>query len=274
MGTLHSMQANQTANQTHDLGAEIAIYPTRNRAYKRLIGVAFGCLIILVAIFFFTLRFSELVMTVRLHGRAMVLLHAPSLILLLACIPIGATTLFLTAVNWGNHLALFDHGFFLQHGLRKRTWYWESTTRLDTRVTHIKFGGSIVDIRIRLILGNPHETLLIRNQYEEMAALVQKIRTLLLPVLSEWAIKSLNQHKTIKFQKGLVGTRQGLDINGDLINWKKINSPIIKNRKVILQKTQDQEKLFQGNINQISNLDLLVFLLKGSPGTTDQPSSR
>jgi hypothetical protein len=268
------MQTSQITDQTHDLGAEIASYPTQNRAYKRLIGAAFGCLIILAAIFFFMLRFSELVMAIRVHGRAIVLLHAPSLILLFACVPIGAAILFLTAVNWDNHLALFDRGLILYHGLRKQTWHWESTTRLDTRITHIKFGGSIVNIRSRIILGNPHETLKIRYQYEKMEELVQKIRTILLPTLAAWAAKCLSQQKTIKFHERLVGTRQGLEIKGDLINWKKLPLPIIKNRKVILQQSQDKEKLFQGNINQISNLDLLVFLLKESPGTIDQSPSR
>ncbi len=261
-------------NQDHNLGPEIASYPTRNRTYQRVVGTTLGTSIILAALSYFTLGLYELVSAVRLHGRAMVLPHAPSLILMLAFLPVGVVILLITAANWDNHITLYERGLLLQRWLRQRVWTWETTTRLDTHITHIKFGGSIIDIRVRFILGNPQETLVIRNQYEDMAEVIQKVRAILLPRLVNWAISRFDHNQAVNFSPSLSATRQGFVINGDRYAWRQIEAPIVKNHKLILRKAQDHEKVFQGRVKQISNLDLLIFLVNNPPDSRAQSSSR
>jgi hypothetical protein len=265
METPQTKQFSTKASQTQDLGAEIYSFPVRNLSYKHVIGTTLGTSIILAAISFFTLGFYELVMAVRLHGRAMVLLHAPPLILLLASLPVGVIILAVTAINWNNHLTLFDQGLVERRGLRTRIWTWEETNRLDTRITHIKFGGSIIDMRVCLILGKPRDTLLMRNHYEDMSHLIQQIRVRVLPYLVEQTSERLNKNHPIEFTKNLLATRQGVEVNGKSFFWNQIEKPIIKNRKLILRESQSQQKVFHVNLKRITNLDLLIYLFNHPP---------
>jgi len=268
MGPSQSNQGKKDADHKQGLGPEIAKFSACNQHSKRVIGLASGGLTILVSIIFFILRFSEMITTVSVHGRAVFLLHAPALILWLALFPLGMIILLITGLNWNNHLTLYERGLAVHRGLRKRIWYWERTTRLDTRITHIKFGGNIVDIRIKLILGNPHEMLVIRNRFTPMSDLVQLIRSKLLPILAEWAEDQLHQNKPLVFHTGLVAVKTGLEIHGRKMRWGAIEGPKLKGKKLILLKSQAKEKLFQVNVNEITNLDLLVYLIKYPPKTT------
>jgi hypothetical protein len=174
-------------NQKQDLETVIESFPGRNQTLNRLIGISLGCSLILASIGFFVLRFSEMATGIMTHGRAVLMLHAPSLTFLLAFLPVGAIVLLFTAINWDNHLTLFTGGLVMRRGRKQTVWEWKSTTRLDTRITYIKFGGSIVDIRINLLIGNTNEQLEIHNWFEDMSELVQQVRNLLLPLLIDWA---------------------------------------------------------------------------------------
>lgn len=268
METPLTKQFSTKADQTQALGAKINSFPAQNLSYKRVIGTALGTSIILAAFGFFIPGFYEFVMAVRLHGRAVVMVHAPSLILLLACLPVGIAILAFTAINWNNHLELFDYGLVFYRGLRKRIWTWEGTTRLDTRITHIKFGGSIINIRVSLILGKSQDNLTLRNQYEDMSDLVHQIRVLVLPYLVAWASERLNQNHSIEFAKNFLATRKGIEIKGESFSWNQIEMPIIKHRKLTFYDSRSQQKLFQENLNQIINLDLLIYLFNYPPDPT------
>ena len=248
-----------------DLGQEIAVYQAGNQVRFRVIGTAFGTSIILAALVFFTLRFSEMVTAIRLHGRAIVLLHAPALLILLLCLPLGVMILFVTGINWDNHLTLYERGLRRKWGLSTKSWTGAATTRLDTHIIHIKFGGNIVDIRIDLILENPHETLVIHNQYRDMADLIDRLRGILIPILRAAALREMANHQKVVFHHALAATLQGLEIDGNLFTWQQIDSPFIKNQKLILQNRQTNEKLIQINLKKITNLDLLLNLLTVPP---------
>ncbi|MFW5713649.1 MAG: DUF6585 family protein [Brevefilum sp.] len=254
MGTSQSALGNIKSSQISDLGTEIATYPSWNQNHKRVIGLAFGCSIILASFFFIILRLSFMATAVRLHGRAAVLLHAPSLMLLIAFLPIGIVILLATIWNWNNHLALYEGGFIIHTGLRKKIWRWDWTTRLDTRIMHIKFGGNIIEVLIRLIVGNPKRTLVIRNQYKSMSDLLQRIRTKTLPLLAEWAQEQLKQNIHLEFHKEIVAVKAGLEVKGQLVEWQEIAHPRYTNKKIILNRIQDQDKIIEVNLNKITNL--------------------
>ena len=265
METFQSAQANEKTSPVAELGQEIATFHSRNQTSLRVIGLAFGISIILAASGFFILRFSEMVTAIRLHSRAIILHHAPSLLLLLACIPLGVLILLITGINWNNHLTLYEGGFIRSWGLRKKTWYWQSTTRLDTRITHIKLGANIINMRIKLLMANQNENLVIRNRYRPMQDLIHQIRSILVPILWKQALGQLARNESVSFHKGLVATWLGLEIRGVQVPWHLIDTAIIKNHKLILQGVQEIEKLIQVNLNQINNLDLLLFLLNNPP---------
>ena len=168
MTTTQKAQQELNTNLEPDIGEKITDYPAGNQVRFSVIGTAFGCSTVLGAIVFFSLRFSEMVTAIRIHGRAIVLLHAPALLLLLLCLPLGVLILVVTGINWNNHLALHERGLIRRWGVSKKIWIWQATDRLDTRITHIKFGGNIVDIRIHLLLENPHDRFVIQNQYRDM----------------------------------------------------------------------------------------------------------
>ncbi len=262
MGNQPASQANSESNHRQDLGTVIKSFPARYQTLNRVIGISLGCMLILASISFFALRFSDMATGIRAHGRAVILLHAPALIVLLAFLPVGVLVLLITAIHWDNHLTLFEEGLVLRRGRKQKVCEWKQTTRLDTRITHIKFGGSIVDIRIKLLLGNTHDKLVVHNWFEDMSEIVQDVRTTLLPILVEWAKGQFKHKKTIEFHRNLVGNQDSLKIKGEPFGWREFDLPKIKNQKITLYGNQEHNKLFQADLEKIANLDLLVVLLK------------
>ena len=274
MDSNQSAQAHLRLPPENPVGQVIADFPARHQTYLRVIGITLGVSILLAASVFFVFRFAAAVMAVQLHGRAIILLHVPSLLLLLACLPLGAFVLVMTAINWNNGLTLYEHGLMKKQGLQKRTWLWPSTNRLDTRITHIKFGGNIVNIRVKLTIGSPQSQLVIRNRYRDMPDLVQKIRTILIPILSSWAQQQFHQNTSIEFHKDLTATWQGLQTKGHQLPWQLVDEPKIRRRKLVLGETPESDKFFIVSLNQITNLDLLLFLIHNPPVRFHQSSSR
>jgi hypothetical protein len=250
--------------QNH-FGEVIAVFPTRHQTYLRIIGTALGWSILIAALGFFALRLSAMITAIQFHGRAILLQYATSLLLLLACLPLGFMILVVTVIHWNNHLTLYQHGLIKRQGLRKKTWIWRATTRLDTRITHVKFGGNIVHIRTKLIIGSPQATLVVRNRYRDMPDLVQKIRAILIPILWDWAQQQFAHNRPIEFHPELTATRQGLKIHEDQHPWPGIGAAKIKHQKLVLEGTQDHQTLLQVSLNKVINLDLLLFLINHPP---------
>lgn len=248
-----------------DFGTSLETFPIQNQIFKRWFWLLFGILVTLIAISLSLNQLSTILTTVRIHGRAVILIHAPYLLFLFFTIlPIGLIILVETFLHWSNRLILFEKGLVVYQGARKRKWHWQSTTLLDTRITHIRFGGSIIDTRIKFVLGNQKETLKITDRYKSMENLIQRVRSLLLPILSEWAVNHSNNDGPVRFSNDLSLSENGLMIKDTEISWDVLASPEIKNQRLYLYELISHNKIYQRKIKKIKNLDLLIYLLNNS----------
>ena len=163
-------------------------------------------------------------------------------------------------------ITLYENGLIRHNGKQKRIWTWLKTTRLDTRVVHVKFGGSVISTSTKLILENKlTETLIIQGQYANLNDLIDKVRKFNLPILYTRACERLSDWECLEFEHNLSIIRNGIQFKDSFTPWHELSDPVLKNRKLALFKKPDQEKIYQTSIRQITNLDLFLHLLKNPP---------
>jgi hypothetical protein len=101
-----------------------------------------------------------------------------------------------------------------------------------------------------------------------MDDLIHLLRLNILPGLVERAHQRLADGETIKFHMGLQATQDGLNINGDLSPYDQIET-VIHNQVIKLhQKGNPEVVVFKSKISHVTNLDVLLDLLKIPPNPT------
>jgi hypothetical protein len=260
-----------TKNHHKKLGQKIELFPIHNHRLKRWLSVITGGLIVFTSAILTGVQIFNIRSAIATHGRAIMLSRLPwTLTLFCLLLPFGALIIILAAVHWDDGITLYEVGLIQQKAKRKRFWIYSDTAQFDTQIKYIKFAGSVIAIRAKIILEDQeNQRIIFRNQYDNMERLINQIRVKILPRVYSKAYRRLGQDKTIIFHQKLRAHKQGLKIKDDLTPWTEIKQPEIKNGNLALYGKPNQEKLFKSNINQIRNLDLLLHLIKNPPTSSD-----
>ena len=163
-------------------------------------------------------------------------------------------------------MILGENELIEHNGKKQRVWVYEETQRLDTAITNIQFGGSIVGTRVKLLLedGDKRQWI-IHNRFENMAELIDSIRSEILPHSYKKALQKLARDEKIVFHSDLKATKTGFEVKDQPIPWSDGLQPIQKNNHLILRAHDDEEPLFKANVKKIKNLDLLLCLFDNPP---------
>jgi len=266
--TAKNIGNSETNNPVSDsLGRCLDHYPVRNQNIKRWSLLVIGISLILFSAGFTFIRFFRIIIAIERHGRAILLNQLPVLVLLLCLvIPAGMIMIIVSRRHWSDGITLYENGLIRHNGKQKCIWSWLKTTRLDTRVVHVKFGGSVISTSIKLILEHkPTDTLIIRGHYANLNDLIETIRKFILPILYSRACKRLSDWECLEFNGNLSIIRNGIQLKDSFTPWHQLAEPVLKNGKLMLFKNPGQEKIYQASIRQINNLDLFLHLLKNPP---------
>lgn len=234
---------------------------------KRWLFITLGSLSIMAAI----------VLTIRLairtwdriiiHGRAIIMTIFPfPTILYLLLLIIGVLLITLSIISWQDGIKLFDKGLVRRRGQKIKSWLYADTNRFDTQIAQVTFGGSMVSIRVRIILEDYADNcMVICNRYEQMPDLIDHLRALILPDLIAKSRQRLQLGENLDFHKYLQVNKVGLLIHGDLIPYETA-ALTFENQVVKLhEKESSRQVFFKAKLQQISNLDLLINLLENPP---------
>jgi hypothetical protein len=261
----HNIDEIKTTPPISDM--EIEVFFPRNKNLKNWGVVTLGGLFILGGSLFSVLLIMETYTAVIRHGRAVLLSKMiPILPLLLIVLPAGNLLILYAKNHWDDRIALQENGLFLKKGKKEQFWYWGDTTRLNTGITEIQFGGSAVGTKIKLLLQDENQNhWVIRNQYQEMDDLVEGIRAKVLPHLYDQAMLKLGQGDQIRFHPEIIAAKASLKIKDQSLSWDKIEKPTIKNNKLLFTNQKNGGGIYKFGLQEIENLDLLMCLIDNPP---------
>jgi hypothetical protein len=246
---------------------EIRVFFPKDHNFKRWVMLISGGLLILTASLFLTLIALNIYTSVLRHGRAVLLNKITGIFpMLLILIPIGLLLILWAKNHWEDRLILNESGLVQKKGKKEQSWLWDETEKLDTIITEIRFGGSDVATRVKLLLtGTNNKKWLIRNHYENILNLVDHIREKVLPDLYHQAKQNLACDQEIEFHAGLFAGKEGLRIGDQQIPWDEQIISQVKSNKLIIKDQENQEPLFKTKLKKIKNLDLLLCLVENPP---------
>lgn len=276
MAETHKIDLASSTEQNPDLGKRLANFTVEQWGVKRWSLLIFGALLTLGSLILIIYLGFEANTAIQRHGRAALLSFLPMPIAPVALLfPLGGALILLAWLQWQNGITLYERGIHFQRNQRNRIWLWEDIVRLDTRVVHVQFSGSTIASRCRIMLEDQHKhRWTIRNQYERMDLLINEIRQQVLPIIYQKILQRLVAGETIVFCKDLKAIRNGLKVNDTFSPWVILDVPEINNATFLLKSKDNQELLFKSRVDQITNLDSLIHLIKNPPPPTDQSSPR
>lgn len=165
-----------------------------------------------------------------------------------------------------NGITLYTKGFVLHQAIKEHIWVMEEIERLDTRIIHVKFGGSLIALRTKMILEDQQgRHCLMNNRYAQIGYLMDQLRLMILPILNNKAQQQFKRDKTINFHKNLKAVNHGLETKAASIAWDEIEAPVIIKGLFKLNNPSDQKPFFTSKMSQIKNLDLLLHLINNPP---------
>lgn len=254
-------------NPKQDLGQKLDHYPIQRLGLKRWSAVIIGSLLAISALLFSLIHFINTWQLIGIHGRAIVLNRFSIPLTLLGLIlPLGILMIVFANFHSSDGITIYEKGLVEKRGLRERIWLWESTNRLDTRIKKVKFGGSLIALKIKVFLENHQlRRFIIQNRYAPMEDLIYQIRLNVLPLLVKKAHRQLLRGETITFHKNLTATYPGLEIKNGLLPWQELSKAEINNGQLKFYKKNNQTEIFKVNIQNIESLDLLLHLIKNPP---------
>ena len=245
----------------------IKIYRPKDHKLKQWGLISLGGIILFFVTLFSILLSLNIFTAIQRHGRSILLSRImPLFPLLMVGIPLAIAIILWTKNHWEDQLILAKEEIIQQKGNQRINWAYKETQRLDTAITNINFGGSIVGTKVKLLLESKDQRQwTIHNDYENMADLIEDIRNRILPDLYHQAVQKLARGEKIIFHHNMTASKEGLEITGQNIHWDEQIQTIVKNNKLILTEQEKQEPLFKSKAKKIKNLDLLLCLIENPP---------
>lgn len=266
----HQHNKRSEKNTVAELGRVLDHFPVQNHIIKRWLTLVLGVLMILVAIALTANLIYRMWTAIQFHGRAILLGVLPFPTAFYALFLVGGIIMVsLARVHWSDNITLYEMGVVKYTRNRVRIWQYAATQSFDSNVKQVVFGGSIVSTRVKVTLeDSTHRRWVIRNDYIRMDELIHLLRLNILPGLVERAHHRLAGGETIKFHRGLQATQDGLNITGNFTPYDQVET-VIHNQVIKLhQKGNPEIFLFKSKISQVTNLDVLLDLLKIPPNPT------
>ncbi len=140
---------------------------------------------------------------------------------------------------------------------------WSEIEQLDTRIINSVFGGSEINSRIMITIeAQNHPPLKIVHKYKNMSELAQEIRKNSLPILYEKFLTEWNSKGETQFHKNLTLDRAGINFNGQELKWDEFDAVETQKGHLTIQTRNEEKNIIKIPLNQIQNLDLLLFILQ------------
>ncbi len=264
MSKINSSPPHPSSERDESLGKVLSQFPIRHRHLKRWLWLTVGILLALIGF----LGASYLLITawhsVQFHGWAVLIAQLPWVLLLaLVILPLGIG-LFLFAVrHWEDGIIVHEQGFIKNHKKRRKLWLWSEIEQLDTRIINSVFGGSEINSRIMITIeAQNHPPLKIVHKYKNMSELAQEIRKNSLPILYEKFLTEWNSKGETQFHKNLTLDRAGINFNGQELKWDEFDAVETQKGHLTIQTRNEEKNIIKIPLNQIQNLDLLLFILQ------------
>lgn len=258
---------NHIENPHPNLGMLLDDFP---RAYRKLyqwIWFVLGFLFLFFGTLLSIRYFFKTLSAIQIHGRASLLSPNAWLIFaVLIFLPPGIAFIYNGFLHKKDGFHLYENGFLIQNCKREQVWLWKNITRLDTPITHVKFGGDTIITRSMLILNAGIQNgKILTSRYERDAELIQKVREIVLPMLFDSAQKRLKNNETLDFGGQISANQLGLVIQENHFEWGQLCEPLIDQATLKILTCQNQNPVFRTKISQIKNLDVLIHLIKNPP---------
>ena len=256
-----------TLNNQSNSESTIEIYHPKDKNLKRWGLISLGGIILFLVTLFSIILILNTYTAIQRHGRAVLLDKViPVIPLLFIGLPLGIFVILWVKNHWRDRIILQEDEIIQRNGKKHKIWSFKETQRLDTDITNINFGGSIVGTRVKLSLDNGNQKhWIIRNDYENIADLIDSIRSRILPDLYRKSVNKIAQGEKISFHRDLIADKNGLLVKEEHIPWDEISNPKIKNNNLILTGQENQEILFKTKIKKIRNLDLFLCFMDNRP---------
>lgn len=246
---------------------EVEIFlPKDNNLKKWLLLILGGITLLFVTVFSGLLTLNTYTALQR-HGRAILLDRvSPLFPLLVIGLTLGILMILRVKNHWDDKLIFETNELIRRNGKKQEVWPYNETNKMKSAITNINFGGSIVGTKVKIVLvDKENHKMTIRNQYQNMADLIENIRRRILPDLYKKTIQELARGQIIQFQNGLTASKEGIDVNHRHLGWDANITTVVKNNKLILYEENVQEPFFKSRVKKISNPDLLLCLLDNPP---------
>jgi len=260
----------------HPLGELIEHYPIHDQFIKRWLRLLTGLLMSLGAITLIVRLSINTWDRINIHGRGIILTILPRpaafyVLLLFA----GTLLITIAMIYWQDGIDLYERGLEHRSARKVTSWVYKDTKRFDSYISQITFGGSIVNIRVKVVLeGLAGKPLVIRNQYDRMMGLIEALREKILPDLIKENRQQLFMGDTLFFHRSLQAHQNNLIIKSKSIPYERV-SVTFDNQLIKLHEKDNPKNVFLASkIQLIQNLDLLLNLLENPPKGKDQSTPK
>jgi hypothetical protein len=269
-------QESQNKDNRQALGKEMDHFSPRHQSINRWLVVILGIILLLDASVFALISIFNLWNATQSHGRAILLaLISEPLIAVGLILPAGILLIFLAAINWQNGITLYENGLVIRRGNREKSINWDDIERFDNRITLVKFSGTTVTARSKILLEDEYQNhLMIGNKYDRMDEMIALLRRHVLPGLFMKFKRRLQHGERIQFHSDIIAVNEGLQIKRVLFPWNELKVTADKKGKIRIINLANQQELFKSKTTQIKNVDALMHLVENPPIPKTQALSR
>ncbi len=254
-----------------DLGSQIEFFHLRKNGIKQRISLGLSILIVALIIVFFILKVAIALFKVQNYGRAIVVQQFsgfPPIFYFLLLIAVLSFLLSIYFKKIGVHI--FKNGILIDNLFHKRTVIWEDIIEFDSRIVNSKFGDSIISTNAKIKMRNKDKRqIIIRNEFDQMEKFIQKLREGIIPILFRNAYSHLAHGKTLKFHDNLLVIKTGVEIKDHFYTWPEVTKAKTNHGKLELWTTPNPNNPSIFSIDEITNLDLLPYLINNPPKTNN-----
>jgi hypothetical protein len=258
------------------LGKILENYPVQNQDLRRWLTVFLGGLTIFASIGFIVLLVINTWARINIHGRAILLsvIFYPA-ILYTSMLIAGVLAISLAILFWRDGVILFEKGIVLITAKRTHTWLYADTTRFDTHISRISFGGSTISLRVKIILEDAdHQRLVIQNRYRKILELIENLRINILPELIRRCQDHLLMGERLYFHKNLQADQNRIFIKKTEFPYHHIKFSLQNQFLTLYEKDNPKKVLLKLHCHRVRNFDVLIGLLENPPGEDDHSSFR